>query len=94
MKLTMRRSASHASGELSVTNSRGGQWLSMERKVTTMMGTDGGALSPPVPAPEEIVPLLYRVYCSDVRRSQLEQTEWVIKGTDGQMYIVSSEPGG
>jgi hypothetical protein len=68
----------------------------MKRKVTTVMGTDGRARPPPVPVPvpERVVPILYRVYCSDVRRSQLEQTEWVIKGTDGQMYTVSSEPGG
>lgn len=40
------------------------------------------------------VPELYSVYGSDATRSQPEQAEWLIKGTDGKLYIVSSEPGG
>jgi hypothetical protein len=41
-----------------------------------------------------LVPEIYSVYGSDGTRSQPEQAEWVIKGTDGKLYLVSSEPGG
>lgn len=40
------------------------------------------------------VPELYGVYCPDPTSSQDEQTEWVIKGTDGKLYLVPSESGG
>jgi hypothetical protein len=42
----------------------------------------------------EVTPELYGVYYSDDRHPQLEQTEWIIKGTDGKLYVVPSEPGG
>jgi hypothetical protein len=54
--------------------------------------TEGRAESLMVPG--EVVPQLYSVYCSDDSRPQLEQTEWVIKGTDGKFYLVPSAPGG
>jgi hypothetical protein len=41
-----------------------------------------------------VAPIVYGVYCSDNSRSQLEQTEWIIRGTDGQLYLVTSEAGG
>jgi hypothetical protein len=41
-----------------------------------------------------VVPEPYNVYCSDETRPQLEQAEWVIKGTDGKFYQVPSAPGG
>ena len=41
-----------------------------------------------------VMPVLYKVYSSDNKRPQLEQTEWIIKGTDGKLYLVPSESGG
>jgi len=56
-------------------------------------GTNG-SWTWPSPVSEWVEPVLYGVFCSDDRRSQLEQTEWIIKGIDGQLYLVPSEPGG
>lgn len=58
-----------------------------------MMGKDERGARPP-PVPETVASVPYRVYCSDERRSQLEQTEWIIRGTDGQWYAVPAQPGG
>ena len=40
------------------------------------------------------MPELYGVYRPNDSSPQLEQTEWVIRGTDGKLYSVPSESGG
>ena len=40
------------------------------------------------------MPERYGVYRPNDRNPQLEQTEWVIMGTDGKLYVVPSESGG
>jgi len=40
------------------------------------------------------VTMPYKVYSSDSSRTQGDQTEWIIKGTDGKLYLVPSESGG
>ena len=57
-----------------------------------MEPTAGQAESQEVPG--EVVLQPYSVFCSDARRPQPEQAEWVVKGTDGKFYLVPSEPGG
>ena len=39
----------------------------------------------------DATPELYRVYCT---YGKLPQLEWIIEGTDSNLYVVPAEPGG